>query len=141
MLEKYGQHRFYNSTQHVWRLPDGQRIELGYLDNDKDVFKYQGAEIDGFFPDELTQFPRDWYLYLFSRIRSTRPGQRKRVVATSNPGGENEAWVKQRWAPWLDEKHPSAGEVRRDPLVSRVESSADYAEEEVPADHSVGNRR
>lgn len=135
MLERYPDPRYYNQSAHIWRFKRGQRIELGYLDNDKDVLKYQGAEIDGLFPDELTQFPRDWYLYLFSRIRTTKPGQRKRVLATTNPGGENEAWVKERWAAWLDDSHPrpaQSGEVR---WFRRVESTADYAEEEVPADH------
>lgn len=135
MLEKYPEPKYYNRADHVWRLPDGQRIELGYLDTDRDVYRYQGAEIDGFFPDELTQFPRDWYLYIFSRIRSTRAKQRKRVVATSNPGGEYEAWVKERWGPWLDNRHANpaqSGEIR---WFRRVNSKADYAEEEVPVDH------
>jgi len=139
MLEKYPDPRLYNLANHVWRFPEGKRIELGYLDSDKDVFNYQGAEIDGFFPDELTQFPRDWYLYLFSRIRTTRAGQRMRALATTNPGGEHEAWVKERWGPWLDDSHQrpaKSGEIR---WYRRVESSADYAEEEVAADHdSVG---
>lgn len=139
MLEKYPEPRYYNQSNHVWRFPGGKRIELGYLDNDKDVFRYQGAEIDGFFPDELTQFPRDWYLYLFSRIRTTRRNQRMRVLATTNPGGENEAWVKERWGPWLDKRHPRparSGEIR---WFRRVESASTYAEEEVPASHdSVG---
>lgn len=115
-LQRYGDAKFYNSTEHAWKWPDGRRVEFGYLDNEKHVYNYQGAEIDGFFPDELTQFPKEWYLYIFSRIRTTHAGQRCRVVATSNPGGEYEAWVKQRWAPWLDRMHPdfpaASGEIR-----------------------------
>jgi len=133
MLDKYGDQRRYNIATHMWRWPGGQRIELGYLDNLKDVFRYQGAEYDGFFPDELTQFPRDWYLYLFSRIRSTRPGQRKRILATTNPGGDHEAWVKERWAAWLDKRHPrpaADGEIRWYRRTSASDGS-DYAEEEV----------
>jgi hypothetical protein len=139
MLEKYPSPQHYNQANHVWRFPGGKRIDLGYLDNEKDVFRYQGAEIDGFFPDELTQFPRDWYLYIFSRIRTTRPGQRTRAFATTNPGGENEAWVKERWGPWLDNRHPNpaqSGEVR---WYRRVLAKTDYSEEEVPVGHdSVG---
>lgn len=138
MLEKYAEPKRYNQQDHIWRWPDGRRIELSYLDNPKDVFKFQGAELDGFFPDELTQFPRDWYLYIFSRIRTTRKGQRTRCIATTNPGGEGEQWVKQRWAPWLDRRHPNpakSGEIR---WFRRLESEADYAEEEVP--ESVGRR-
>jgi hypothetical protein len=114
-LERFGEAKYYNASEHVWKWPDGRRVEFGYLDSEKDVYNYQGAELDGFFPDELTQFPRDWYLYIFSRIRTTRVGQRCRVVATSNPGGEYEHWVIERWAPWLDRNHPKpakSGEIR-----------------------------
>lgn len=137
MLDRYeGESQYYNKADHVWRYPNGRRIELGYLDNEKDVYQYQGAEYDGFFPDELTQFPRDWYLYIFGSIRSTRLGQRQRVLATSNPGGDYEAWVKERWGPWLDDKHPrpaKSGEIRW--YHALTDTLADYAEEEIPEDH------
>lgn len=140
MLEKFGDDaKFYNRSDHVYRFPSGQRIELGYLDSERDVYNYQGAEYDAFFPDELTQFPRNWYLYIFSRIRTTRAAQRTRILATSNPGGEYEGWVKERWAAWLDDAHPrpaKSGEVR---WFRRIESTGEYAEEEVaPTHESVG---
>lgn len=114
-LERFKDPTCYNGSKHTWSFRDGCRIEFGYLDSQKDVYQYQGAEFDGLFVDELTQIPRDWYLYLVSRLRSTRPGHRCRIVATSNPGGEFESWVVERWAPWLDDTHPrpaASGEVR-----------------------------
>lgn len=109
-LERFGDSRLYNSSKHVWNLEDGCRIEFGYLDSEKDVYQYQGAEFDGFFADELTQIPRDWYLYVVSRIRTTRAGQRRRIIATTNPGNEYEAWVVERWGPWLNPEHPNPAE-------------------------------
>lgn len=136
MLERYeGEQQYYNRSDHIWRFPDGKRIELSYLDSDRDVYKHQGAEYDFFGPDELTQFPREWYQYIFGSIRTTRPGQRQRIVATTNPGGEYELWVKQRWAAWLDDTHPNrakSGEIR---WFRSLPEAADYAEEEVAPDH------
>jgi hypothetical protein len=136
MLMRYGDSRFYNFSKHLWRWPsEDRRIELGYLDGANVEFDYQGAEYDALFPDELTQFPRSQYLFFFSRVRSTTRKQRQRIVATSNPGGEYEQWVKERWAPWLDKSHSrpaKSGEIR---WYRRIESLDDYAEEEVSEAH------
>jgi len=132
-LERFGSPSQYNVSKHTWNLEDGCRIEFGFLDSQKDVYNYQGAEYDGFFPDELTQIPRDWYLYIVSRIRTGRVGQRRRIIATTNPGGEYEGWVVERWAPWLDADHPNPaepGEVR----YFRVLPGDEYVEVESTPD-------
>jgi hypothetical protein len=66
--------------------------------------------------DELPNFLEQQYRYLIGWNRSTKPGQRSRVVCTGNPpqGPEGE-WVIKYWAPWLDPTHqnPAApGELR-----------------------------
>jgi hypothetical protein len=66
--------------------------------------------------DELPNFLEQQYRYLIGWNRTTKPGQRSRVVATGNPpqGPEGE-WVIKYWAPWLDPTHqnPAApGELR-----------------------------
>lgn len=102
----------YNESKHRWTFPDKRRVEFGFLE---DVEEYRGAAFDLFAPDELTELTEFQYLYLFSRVRSTKPGQRCRVVATTNPGGDGEAWVIARWGAWLDTKHSNPatpGEVR-----------------------------
>jgi len=116
-LEKYEDRDHYNASNHRWSWPEEERdAYFGYLDNEKDVHQFDGLpELDLLCPDELTQFPEAWYLHLVSCIRTTRLGQRCRIVATSNPGGEYEAWVFRRWAAWLDPKYlkPAvSGEVR-----------------------------
>lgn len=114
-IKWYGDRKYYNSSKHYWEWPSGQRIRIGHCEHDKNMLDYQGAEFDLLAVDELTQMNRVPYEYLISRVRSTRKGQRTRVMCTSNPGGDGHAWVKERWAPWLDDKHPNPaapGELR-----------------------------
>ncbi len=126
-LEFYGDRKRYNDSKHVWRI-DGRRIEIGHLEHDKHVYAYQGAAYDLIGFDELTQFTRFQYEYLISRARTVSQVQRVRVVATTNPGGEGNDWVMQRWAAWLDETHPipaEPGELRwfkRDAEGNEVET-------------------
>lgn len=52
-----------------WRFPSGARITFGYLQYDKDKYKYQSAEYQFIGFDELTQFQQGVYEYMFSRLR------------------------------------------------------------------------
>ena len=53
----------------IWVFPSGARISFGYLQYDKDKFRYQSAEFQFIGFDELTQFEQQTYEYMFSRIR------------------------------------------------------------------------
>ena len=116
-LELYGNEHCYNASKHVWFFPDtNQRIEFGHI---KDVNSmrqdFSGPEYDFIGFDELTQFTRDMYLFMLSRLRSSFPGQRVRVVAGSNPGDIGNDWVIEHWAPWLLDGYPNPakpGELR-----------------------------
>ncbi len=110
----YGDIRAYNSTKHIWTWGN-RRVRFGHMERDDDMFQYQSAQFAFIGVDELTQLNRLPYEYLISRVRSTVPGQRCRMVASSNPGGAGHSWVKERWAPWLDDKYPrpaAPGELR-----------------------------
>lgn len=52
-----------------WSFPSGSRLSFGYMQHDKDKYKYQSAEYQYIAFDELTQFPLSQYTYLFSRLR------------------------------------------------------------------------
>lgn len=111
----YGQAQCYNVAKHVWEFEDGTRIRFGHLEHEDDVHKYLSSEFDLIGFDELTQFTQFQYEYLLSRARTTVKGQRVRIVACTNPGGEGHDWVVARWAPWLDETYPhpaTIGELR-----------------------------
>jgi hypothetical protein len=131
-LDMYGDPARYNAGKHVWRWDgEGQRIEFGHIETEKDVYSYQSAQYDLIAFDELTQFTSQQYEYMLSRARTTVPGQRVRILACTNPGGEGNDWVMERWAPWLDEGYPhpaQGGELRwfkRDAEGKDVETTAD----------------
>lgn len=103
----------YNEQKKIWRFPGGERVIFGYLKRDKDVRQYQGAAFPFIGFDELTQFSRAQYTYLFSRCRSS-VGIRCRIRGTTNPGGEGHEWVYERFGPWLNpnsELKAGSGEI------------------------------
>lgn len=53
----------------LWVFPSGARIQFGYIQQEKDKYKFQSAEYQFVGYDELTQFAESQYTYLFSRIR------------------------------------------------------------------------
>ncbi len=92
----------YNANEHKAYWPNGSVTEFAYCDSDSDLQNYQGAQYDDITVDELTQWPEDLYLYLFSRARITDEalfdmGLEARVRAMGNPGGIGHAWVKKRF--------------------------------------------
>lgn len=76
------------------------RIYLCHCQHEKDVYKYQGAEIHVLMIDELTHFTEFIYKFLRGRVRlagvqvpygTVLP----RILCGSNPGGIGHAWVKR----------------------------------------------
>ena len=86
----------YNSSTHRGKFKNGSTIEFGYLDSEKDVYQYQGAEYDTIRFDELTQFTETMYLYLVSRLRGVN-NYPKQIKSSANPGGVGHTWVKERF--------------------------------------------
>ena len=82
----------------TWTFPGGATLAFGYLDAENDKYRYQSSEFQLIALDELTQFRRSQYLYLFSRLRR-RVGMEAplRIVGASNPGGVGHDWVRQRF--------------------------------------------
>lgn len=118
-----------------WTFPSGATIWLTYLEQDKDVYRYQGQSFTYIGVDELTQYPTSFaWDYLRSRLRTTDPEVPTYCRATTNPGGVGHTWVKKMfidpappgkafWATDITtgeiirypEGHPKAGE----PLFKR----------------------
>jgi predicted phage terminase large subunit-like protein len=97
----------WNGNEHTWTFPSGAKLVFGYMDAEKDKFRYQGAAFHFVGWDELTQFTETQYRYLFSR-RRRRTGSTAPTVhrSTSNPGGEGHEWVKARFVDPGDPKRP-----------------------------------
>lgn len=91
----------WNEQRKQWTFPSGATLTFGYLDSENDKYQYQGAAFAFIGFDELTQFTRSQYQYLFSRLRRNveleKRGVPMRVRAASNPGGEGHAWVFERF--------------------------------------------
>jgi hypothetical protein len=98
-------------------LREGDRvIEFGGCELEDDKQRYKGDPHDLIVFDEVTDFLESQYVFITIWNRSTKPGQRCRIVATGNPPtNANGLWVIKRWGPWLDPKHPNPakpGELR-----------------------------
>lgn len=83
------------------RFWNGSKIYLCHCKDEKDRFKYQGAEIHLLLIDELTHFTDKIYRFLRNRVRMvgiTLPkkyeGKFPRIVCGANPGGIGHQFVK-----------------------------------------------
>lgn len=116
MNEILGTTDYYNQQSHTLRMPDGRSIRLASIPHDKDREKHKGRPKDLIGWDELPDFSRDVYRFVNAWNRTSRPGQRCRVIATGNPPTTPEGeWVIEEWGPWLDDKYPNpakSGEIR-----------------------------
>lgn len=102
----------YRATEHRWYFPSGAKISLSHMQLEQDKYNHQGKEYHGAFFDELTQFTREQYLYIMSRVRGVNQRIPLRVRSTTNPGGIGHVWVKERF---VDVCRP--GETYIDPLT------------------------
>lgn len=79
----------YNSTERVFRFPNGSRIKLGYCDTAQDVYQYQGQEYAIIGMEEATHFteeqnaffdnlqPHDTNGYFAAHVLHMQPRQRR----------------------------------------------------------------
>ncbi len=80
--------------------PSGATLTFGYLENEKDKYRYQSSEFAYIGFDEVTQFTESQYTYLFSRLRRLAGSEVPlRMRSASNPDGEGLEWVRARFVP------------------------------------------
>ncbi|MEJ8474605.1 LAGLIDADG family homing endonuclease [Roseibium algae] len=93
-----------------WDGPDGKKIEFGHLGLPDAQKSWQGRDHDLKCFDEAAQIAPDKILFVCGWNRTTRPGQRCRIVLASNPpmGGEGD-YLLEWFGPWLDPMHPLFG--------------------------------
>lgn len=115
-VEIQGTRRGYNAQKMIFALGLGRTLELGacqYL-GDEENFQGRPHDLIGF--DELTHFLEMQFRFLIGWNRTTRDGQRCRVIAAGNPPRDADGeWVIRFWGPWLDPQHPNPaqpGELR-----------------------------
>lgn len=91
-------------------------IEFGAAQYSGDEQSHQGQAHDLLALDEVVHFQESQVRFLLGWVRSTKPGQRCRVVMASNPPvGSQGTWIIKFFAPWLDPSYPDRakpGELR-----------------------------
>lgn len=120
----------FNSQDLVWETPAGARLEFGYLENDRDRFKWRGRSFNYVGFEELTTWPTDkCYTYLTTRCRTTDRTLPRYVRSTTNPDGPGQRWVMQRWG------------INPEGDATRIERDVDFELEDGSFEHRVIVRR
>jgi hypothetical protein len=96
----------YNDQKKEFRFPSGATIRFSYLETDDHAHDHQTAEYNYAAFDELTHFTEYQYVYITTRVRSSKKGLPAYVRSASNPGGLAHTWVYQRFV-----KHAEGGHV------------------------------
>ena len=123
----------WDNQQHTWFFPtDGEpaKLAFGYLESDRDIYRYQSAEFQFIAFDEVTQHWEDDYLYLFSRLRRLVDSPVPvRMRSASNPSPPGLLWVKQRFRiKQVDGKYRGTHSER--PCISAFVSDNPYLDQE-----------
>lgn len=88
----------WNGAEYRWTFPSGATLSFGYLNHDSDKYRYQSSAYAFIGWDELTQWPSEPYLYMFSRLRRlTSVDFPVRMRGATNPGGVGHHWVYERF--------------------------------------------
>lgn len=81
-----------------WVFPSGATINFGYMENERDRYRYQSTEFQFIGFDELTQFTASQFTYMFSRLRKSAGSEIPlRMRSASNPGNIGHQFVKVRY--------------------------------------------
>jgi len=120
----------WNEQRKTWTFPSGATLSFGYLENEKDKYRYQSAEFQYVGFDELSQFFETQYTYLFSRLRRLSGSNVPlRMRSASNPPTTADGqWVKTRFVLNKSAQRPfiPAG-LDDNPYVDKVEYLASLA--------------
>lgn len=78
-------------------FPNGSRIITGHFKNESDVDQYLGLEYDIIAIEEATTLTLSKYKTLRDSNRTSKPGFRPRIYASTNPGNIGHVWFKERF--------------------------------------------
>jgi hypothetical protein len=84
-----------------WAFSDGGRIKFAHMQHEINRLDWQGAQIPLIEFDELTQFTKEQFFYMFSRNRSGC-GVKPYIRATTNP--DSDSWVADLIEWWIDQE-------------------------------------
>lgn len=81
-------------------FPSGAQVKFAHLNQESDIYNWQGAQVAYLGFDEVTHFSEKQFFYLLSRAR-TMSGVSSRVRATCNP--DPDSWVAKFIEWWIDQ--------------------------------------
>lgn len=106
----------YMASRRSWMHPNGAILRLGFIETMEDYWKYHGAEINWLCYEELTTWKDPAPLDMLRGSLRSPHGVPVRMVATGNPGGAGDSWVKERYIdpapPYTPFKDPKSGQYR-----------------------------
>lgn len=100
-------------------------IEFDHCQFEQDVYKFQSAQYDLIYIDELTHWNEFMYKYILSRLRTVKEGFKPQMKCASNPGGVGHEFVRSRF---IDGAIPFEVTTRIDP-----ESGSTYTTQFIPS--------
>lgn len=121
------------------RFWNGSKIYLCHCKDEKDIYKYQGAEIHVLMIDELTHFTEAMYRFLRNRVRmvglkltAAWLGRFPRILAGANPGNIGHLWVKRTFIDGADtydvrSMPPDEGGMKRQYIPAQLEDNPSMA--------------
>lgn len=124
------------------RFWNGSKIYLCHCKDEKDIYKYQGAEIHVLLLDELTHFTESMYRFLRNRVRMVGikvPNQYKghfpRILCGANPGNIGHLWVKTTFVEYAEEMQlirtpANDGGMLRQYIPARLEDNPSMSEDD-----------
>jgi hypothetical protein len=124
------------------RFWNGSKIYLCHCKDEKDRFKYLGAEIHLLCMDELTTFTEPIYRFLRSRVRmvgiavpEALQGRFPRILCASNPGNIGHHWVKAAFIDArpemkIERTSPREGGMLRQFIRARLDDNPSMAQED-----------
>jgi hypothetical protein len=124
------------------RFWNGSKIYLCHCKDEKDVYKYQGAEIHVLLIDELTHFTESMYRFLRNRVRmvgiaipADYAGRFPRILCGANPGNIGHLWVKTTFViaaePMSVNLMPAnEGGMRRQYIPARLEDNPSMGDDD-----------
>lgn len=141
MLAGWDQCGFVKIVEDEIRFSNGSKIYLCHCKDEKDIYKYQGAEIHVLLIDELTHFSQSMYRFLRNRVRMVGvkvADQYKsmfpRILCGANPGNVGHQWVKSTFVDRgeyeISRMEPSEGGMLRQYIPARLEDNPSMTEDD-----------
>lgn len=123
------------------RFWNGSKLYLCHCKDEKDIYKYQGAEIHVLLVDELTHFSDFMYRFLRNRVRmvgidlpQNYAGRFPRILCGANPGNVGHQWVKSTFVDrgeyTMDKVGKSEGGMLRQYIPARLEDNPSMADDD-----------